>query len=216
MQCPKCAAEVKLEDKFCSSCATPLNSEQPGELPDGPISGGEHRQVTALFADVVDSTPLAEKIGEEAWFSLMQTVIGEMTKAVQDHGGMVETLTGDGLMALFGAPLAVEDAPLNACRTGLDILARVKAAGELLAAELGERPQVRIGVNTGHAVVGSLGTELQQEVAALGDSVNVAARLEGLAEPNTMVIGEATYLLVKDDCATRSMDFRLSADQSSW
>ncbi|MDP6812206.1 MAG: AAA family ATPase [Alphaproteobacteria bacterium] len=154
--------------------------------------------MTALFADIVDSTALAEKIGDEALFSLMQTVVSEMTHAVQDHGGAVEKLTGDGLMALFGAPLAVEDAPLNACRAGLDIIARVMAASGSLAAEHGQRPEIRIGINTGHAVVGSLGTELQQEVTALGHSVNVAARLEGLAEPDSLVIGEATYQLVKD------------------
>ncbi len=214
-QCPVCESEVNSVDRYCSSCAAPLNTNNQDETdgatakhaaagesfpenPVGTIARAERRQVTALFADVVDSTLLAEKIGEEAFFSFMQVVVPEMTRAVQEHGGTVEKLMGDGVMAIFGAPLTVEDAPLNACRAGLDILARVRATGDRLEAEHGQRPQIRIGINTGHAVVGNLGTELQQEVTALGDSINLAARIESLAEPDSTVIGEATYLLVKD------------------
>jgi class 3 adenylate cyclase/tetratricopeptide (TPR) repeat protein len=197
MQCPACDAGIEPGDIFCSSCGERLVDAQ-AKLPDGPIGSGERRQVTALFADLVGSTPLAEVIGEEALFRLMQGIITEMTGAVQDHGGTVEKLTGDGLMALFGAPLAIEDAPLKACQAGLDILHRIAATSDAVAAEHGRRPEVRVGVNTGQAVVGSLGSELQQEVTALGDSVNVAARLEGLAAPGTMVVGEATYRLVAD------------------
>ena len=151
-----------------------------------------------MFADVVGSTPLAERVGEEALYNIMVDVIADMSQAVTDHGGTVEKLTGDGLMALFGAPLAVEDAPLNACRAGLDILQRIDAKGRQIEAEHGERPKVRIGVNSGYAVVGSLGGDLQQEVTALGDAVNVAARMEGLAKPGSMVIGESTFQLVED------------------
>jgi len=120
-----------------------------------------------------------------------------MSASVAEHGGTVEKLTGDGLMALFGAPLAIEDAPLNACRAGLDILARISAKAHA-DGDAGAALQIRVGVNTGYAVIGSLGGELQQEVTALGDSVNVAARLEGLAKPGTMVVGESTYQLVGD------------------
>ena len=196
MQCPKCQADIAEDDRFCSGCGERLNADTDSHA--APIGGGERRRVTAVFADVVGSTPLAERVGEEVLYIMMGDIIAEMSAAVTDHGGTIEKLTGDGLMALFGAPLAVEDAPLNACRAGLDILARIEAKGREIEAEHGERPEVRIGVNSGYAVVGALGGELQQEVTALGDSVNVAARLEGLAEPGTMVIGEATYQLVAD------------------
>ncbi|MBT3553498.1 MAG: hypothetical protein HN861_18110 [Rhodospirillaceae bacterium] len=196
MQCPKCQGEIAGDARFCSACGEPLNADTETEA--APIGGGERRRVTAVFADVVGSTPLAERVGEEVLYNIMAEIIADMSAAVTDHGGTIEKLTGDGLMALFGAPLAVEDAPLNACRAGLDILARIDAKGRAIEAEHGERPEVRIGVNSGYAVVGALGGALQQEVTALGDSVNVAARLEGLAAPGTMVVGEATYQLVAD------------------
>ena len=128
----------------------------------------------------------------------MQDVIREMSEAVQSHGGTIEKLTGDGLMALFGAPLAVEDAPVSACASALDILERIAELGNSLMESEGVRPHVRVGINTGYAVVGSLGAGLQQEVTALGDSVNLAARLEGLADSDGIVIGETTYGLIAD------------------
>jgi class 3 adenylate cyclase/tetratricopeptide (TPR) repeat protein len=199
MQCLKCGVENGVGSNFCNGCGENLQAQnsEPQESQTSGIGSGERRQVTAMFADVVDSTPLAERIGEEALYKVMQEVITEMSAAVADHGGTIEKLTGDGLMALFGAPLAVEDAPLNACRAGLDILARIKAKSRSDEA-MDETLQIRVGVNSGHAVVGSLGGQLQQEVTALGDAVNVAARLEGLAKPGTMVVGESTYQLVSD------------------
>jgi class 3 adenylate cyclase len=196
MPCPKCQVEIAEDDRFCSACGENLGGENESDA--APMGGGERRRVTAVFDDVVGSTPLAERVGEEVLYNIMAEIIADMSAAVADHGGTIEKLTGDGLMALFGAPLAVEDAPLNACRAGLDILARIGEMGRAIEAEHGERPEVRIGVNSGYAVVGALGGELQQEVTALGDSVNVAARLEGLAAPGTMVVGEATYQLVAD------------------
>jgi class 3 adenylate cyclase/tetratricopeptide (TPR) repeat protein len=196
MRCPGCGADIKTDHRFCSGCGEKLNAVAESDTP--PIGGGERRRVTAMFADVVGSTPLAERVGEEVLYNIMVEVIADMSQAVTDHGGTVEKLTGDGLMALFGAPLAVEDAPLNACRAGLDILRRIEAKGRHIEAEHGEKLKVRIGVNSGYAVVGSLGGDLQQEVTALGDSVNVAARLEGLAKPGTMVVGNGTYQLVAD------------------
>ena len=200
MLCPGCQADVGDNAAFCSACGQSLSAavEIHARERASPLQGGERRQVTAMFADVVGSTPLAEKIGEEALYRVMGDVIREMSDAVQSHGGTIEKLTGDGLMALFGAPLAVEDAPVSACAAGLNILDRIAALGNTLMETEGERPHVRIGINTGYAVVGSLGSGLQQEITALGDSVNLAARLEGLAETDGIVIGEATYELVAD------------------
>jgi len=200
MQCPTCQVDVGDSHAFCSACGRKLEApvEHNVSQSPSPLQDGERRQVTAMFADVVGSTSLAEQIGEEALYGVMQDIIREMSEAVQSHGGTIEKLTGDGLMALFGAPLAVEDAPISACAAGLDILDRIAVLGNRFMEADGKRLHVRIGINTGYAVVGSLGFGLQQEVTALGDSVNLAARLEGLAESDGLVIGETTQRLVAD------------------
>ncbi len=114
----------------------------------------ERRQVTVLFTDMVGFTTFSERSGEEAAYTLMRSLSKLMGEAVRDHGGIVRSFTGDGIMAVFGAPVAFEDAPLRACRAALAILQRLKEAGPELEAKHGVRPQLRIGINTGAAVVG--------------------------------------------------------------
>src|SRR5271156_4049931 len=116
----------------------------------------ERRQVTVLFTDMVGFTTFSERSGEEAAFTLMQSLAKLMEEAVREQGGVVQGFTGDGVMAVFGAPAALEDAPLRACRAALAILHRLKAAGDVLEAKHGLRPQLRIGVNAGTAVVGQV------------------------------------------------------------
>jgi class 3 adenylate cyclase len=106
----------------------------------------ERRQVTVLFTDMVGFTTFSEQSGEEAAFTLMCNLWKTMAEAVREQGGVVQDFTGDGIMAIFGAPLAFEDAPLRACRAALSILQRLKAAGPDLEAKHGLRPQMRIGV----------------------------------------------------------------------
>lgn len=98
---------------------------------------GQRRQVTVLFADMADFTPTAERIGEEAVFTLMRRVIERMSEAVHGHGGAVQNITGDGLMALFVAPVAIEEAPLKACRAALEIQHRMQAMEGDVEAEPG-------------------------------------------------------------------------------
>src|SRR5271156_4331152 len=116
----------------------------------------ERRQVTDLFTDVVGFTTFSERAGEEAAFTLMQSLAKLMEDAVRAQGGRVQSFTGDGIMAVFGAPVAYEDAPLRACRAALSILQRLKEAGPELEAKHGVQPQMRIGLNTGVAVVGQV------------------------------------------------------------
>jgi class 3 adenylate cyclase len=157
----------------------------------------ERRQVTVLFTDMVGFTTFSEKRGEEAAFTLMQRLAGLMEEAVREQGGVVQSFTGDGVMAVFGAPVAFEDAPLRACRAALMILQRLRAAGDELEAKYRVRPQLRIGINTGLAVVGQVQGGIGAGFTVLGDTVNVAARLQSTAEPETVVMSEAMHGLVR-------------------
>jgi class 3 adenylate cyclase len=143
----------------------------------------ERRQVTILFADMVDFTAFSERSGEEAAFRLMRSLSKLMDDAVRAQGGVVQGFTGDGIMAVFGAPVAFEDAPLRACRAALSILQRLKTDGSDLEIKHGVRPHLRIGLNTGAAVVGKVQGGADAGVTVLGDTVNFAARLQALAEP---------------------------------
>jgi class 3 adenylate cyclase len=157
----------------------------------------ERRQVTVLFADMVDFTTFSERSGEEAAFILMRSLSKLMDGAVRAQGGVVQAFTGDGIMAVFGAPIAFEDAPLRACRAALLIVQRLGTAGPDLEAKHGIRPHLRIGLNTGAAVVGKVQEGADAGVTVLGDTVNFAARLQALAEPDSVLMSEATHRLME-------------------
>jgi class 3 adenylate cyclase len=157
----------------------------------------ERRQVTVLFTDMVGFTSFSERSGEEAAYTLMRSLAKLMDEAVREQGGVVQGFTGDGIMAVFGAPVAFEDAPMRACRAALSILKRLKDAGGDLEVKHGIRPQLRIGVNSGPAVVGKVQDGTDAGVTVLGDTVNFAARLQTLALPDAIFLSEATHRLVQ-------------------
>ena len=157
---------------------------------------GERRHVTVLFADMAGFTAISERLGEEGTFALIQPIYELMARAVQEQGGSVKDFTGDGIMALFGAPEVLEDAPLRACRAALLIHERLAAVASAIEAKHGVRPQMRIGISSGLAVVTRLRGE-SGPVTALGDTVNLAARLQTLAEPGTVNLSETTQRLVR-------------------
>ena len=157
----------------------------------------ERRQVTVLFADMVSFTSFSERSGEEAAFTLIRSLSKLMEEAVREQGGFVRGFTGDGIMAVFGAPVAFEDAPLRACRAALNILQQLNVAGPEFEAKHGLRPQLRIGLNTGAAVVGQVQEGVDAQVTVLGDTVNLAARLQALADPDSVFISETTHRLVQ-------------------
>src|SRR5271154_434497 len=146
---------------------------------------------------MVGFTSFSERSGEEAAFTLMSSLWRLMADSVREHGGVVQDFTGDGIMAVFGAPVSFEDAPLRACRAALSILQRLKAAGLDLEAKHGVRPQLRMGLNTGLAVVGQVEGGADAAVTVLGDTVNFAARLQALAEPSSIFMSEAMHRLVQ-------------------
>jgi len=156
---------------------------------------GERRQVTVLFADMVGFTGISERLGEEGTFALIQPIYDLMARTVKELGGSVKDFTGDGIMALFGVPKALEDAPLRACRAALLIHERLAAAAPSIEVKHGVHPQLRIGINSGLAVVTQIRGE-SDAMTALGDTVNLASRLQTLAEPGTVYVSEATQRLV--------------------
>ena len=156
----------------------------------------ERRQVVILFADMVGFTAFSERFGEEAAFGLIQRLSQIVEGAVEVQGARVHNIAGDGMVVAFGVPIAVEDAPLRACRAALLILETLRAAGTEIEVKYGVRPKMRIGINVGSAVVGQLLLGGETGLSVLGDTVNVAARLQSLSQPGAVLLSEAVYRLV--------------------
>jgi len=158
---------------------------------------GERKQVTVLFCDITNSTSLAEKLGAEAMHSLLQRFFGLGLEEVHRYEGTVNQFLGDGFMALFGAPLAHEDDARRAALAALSIRRALRERQAQLGLPAGEELQVRMGLNTGLVVVGSIGDNLRMDYTAIGDTTNLAARLQQNARPGQILASEATARLVK-------------------
>ncbi|MFP3853591.1 MAG: adenylate/guanylate cyclase domain-containing protein [Anaerolineales bacterium] len=157
---------------------------------------GERKLVTALFADIVGSTALADSMDPEEWRHIISGSHERASQAVYQFEGTIAQLLGDGVLAFFGAPLAHEDDAERAIRAALLILEKTEAyAHELKQQDKVEDFQMRVGLNTGRVVVGNIGTDLHMEYLAVGDTINLAARLQSAAEPGSIVISERTRRL---------------------
>ncbi|MBN2027698.1 MAG: AAA family ATPase [Actinobacteria bacterium] len=159
-------------------------------------SQGERKQVTVLFADVAGFTSLSEELDPEEVRDLMEPCLDIMSDVVHAYEGTVAQFTGDGIMALFGAPVAFEDAPVRAVRAAMEMQQRLSAYAEELSGR-GISFEVRIGLNTGLVVVGSMGSGHEVEYTAVGDTVNLASRMESAASPGTVLVSDNTYRLVR-------------------
>ena len=224
LTCPKCQFKNIPYDKFCGDCGHNLTQPSPTilkelsfeekiakiqkYLPSGITEKilsqwdrieGEKRQVTVLFCDMKDFTSLSEMFDPETMYAMMDQVYEILIHKVHDYEGTVNEMTGDGIMALFGAPIALEDAPQRALRSAMSIHREMIRFNEKLNLENGGLPpiQMRIGIHTGVVVVGTLGNDLRVEFKAVGDTVNLAARMEQLAEPGTTYVTEDTFKLTK-------------------
>jgi len=222
--CPSCAKPNSPDSKFCGECGQSLSSPSetapskdlsfdeklakiqkylPGGLTEKILSQrdrieGERRHVTIMFVDMKGFTPLTEKLGPEETFALMDQVFEIIIHKIHDYEGTVNELRGDGVLALFGAPVALEDAPQRAIRSSLAIHREMTRFSEKIRGEMGIFPiLVRIGINTGPVVVGTLGNDLRVQFTAVGDTINMAARMEQLAEPGTTYVTEDTFKLTE-------------------
>lgn len=159
---------------------------------------GERRVVTMLFCDLKGSTAAAEGLDPEDWTEIMNGAFAQMIKPVYQYEGTIARLMGDALLAFFGAPIAHEDDPRRAILAGLDIVQAIKPYREEIRDKYGVEFDVRVGINTGLVVVGAVGSDLRMEYSALGDAINLAARMEQTAEPGTVRVAHDTYKLVKN------------------
>jgi ABC-type oligopeptide transport system substrate-binding subunit/class 3 adenylate cyclase len=159
----------------------------------------ERRTVTALFADLVGSTALADRLDPEEIRLIVGEAVARMVRAVEAYGGTVKDLAGDGCLALFGAPIAHEDDPERAVLAGLRISRDIDAYGREVASSWGvDQLRARVGVGTGPVVVGMVGAGSRVEYGAFGDTVNVVARLQAAAEPGQVLVLDSTRRLAAD------------------
>jgi adenylate cyclase len=204
MTCPSCGTELPADARFCLQCGAPVDAAAPEPAP----PDGERKQITVLFADVRGSMDLAERLDAESWRAVMQRFFDVLAEAVERADGTVDKFTGDGIMALFGAPVAREDHALCACRAALDMIRSVDALATELEAD-GIDLAVRIGINSGEVVVGSI-SEGGMEYTAFGHTVGLAQRMVAQAEVGTAYLTGTTAALAEGffeltDCGVRTV-----------
>lgn len=201
-KCVNCQSEMPDSARFCMECGNALTvGYTPKHLQSSIFEKsqalGERKQVTVLFADIQRSLDLSRAVGAEGWHNILDRFFAILTDAVHSYEGTINQYTGDGVMALFGAPIAFEDHARRGCLTALRIKARVAALSESLEREHGINFSVRIGLNSGEVVVGQIGDDLRRDYTAQGDTVAVAARMEGLARGGTIYAASPTVELVE-------------------
>ena len=158
---------------------------------------GERKQVTVLFCDLTNSTPLAERLGPEHMHTLFNRFFALALDVVHRYEGTINQFLGDGFMALFGAPIAHEDHARRAVLAAIELQRTLAEQHAALGAPYGVTCAFRMGLNTGLVVVGSIGNNLRMDYSAIGDTTNLAARLQQRAEPGTILVSEATRRLVE-------------------
>jgi class 3 adenylate cyclase/tetratricopeptide (TPR) repeat protein len=175
-ECSNCGGVNPPDARFCNACGAPLDSAPEREV---------RKTVTVLFCDVVGSTALGERLDPEVLRETMSRFYQTVLEPIERHGGTVQKVIGDAVVAVFGIPVVREDDALRATRAALDVAAAVSAMGEV---------EARIGVNTGDVLAG--GRSLRESLV-VGDAVNVAARIEQAAAPGEVLVGDATWALIR-------------------
>jgi len=214
LMCAACATELPAGAKFCLECGQPVGWPSAGQAPfpspeaytpkhlaekiltSHSALEGERKQVTVLFVDVSGFTSLSERLDPEDVHGFMSRAFEVMLAEVHRYEGTVNQFLGDGIMALFGAPIAHEDHAQRAVHAALGIRKALAGYQEELRGRRGISFQVRQGLNMGLVVVGSIGNDLRMDYTVVGDTTNVAARLQAAADPGRILMSDAIYRLV--------------------
>ena len=226
--CPACGQANPPTNRFCGRCGTPLNGRTPSHAPaQQPLAApprdytpqrlaekilasraaleGERKQVTVLFADVVGSTELIRDLDPEDAQRLLDGAVTRMMEAVHRFEGTVSRAMGDGIMALFGAPLAHEDHALRACYAALAMHEAMGRYAEEARRAHGLAPSIRVGLNSGEVVVRLISDDLHMDYTALGATVHLASRMEQLTKPDTTALTAETLAQIEGYVQVRSL-----------
>ena len=217
LKCPNCKAKIPPDRKFCGECGQKLTepfeastvdfsepqSYTPKFLADKILTSrssieGERKLVTVFFGDVANYTALSERLDPEEVHQIMDGCFKILMDEIHRHEGTINQFTGDGVMALFGAPVAHEDHAQRACHAGLSTQRAVSEYSEKIEKVYGVEFKLRIGLNSGPVIVGSIGDDLRMDYTAVGDTTNLAARMESMATPGTVLATNHTHKLAKD------------------
>src|SRR6266542_241898 len=209
-RCAGCGAEFPSRARFCLECGRPVDAPSatpephtytPKHLAEKILTSrsaleGERKQVTVLFTDVKGSMGLAEQVDPEEWHRIMDRFFAILSEGVHRFEGTINQFTGDGIMALFGAPIAHEDHAQRVCYAALHLRDELRSYAEELKRTRGLSFLVRMGINSGEVVVGRIGDDLRMDYTAQGQTVGLAARMEQLAAPGSAYLTEHTAKLV--------------------
>ena len=204
LRCDACGAEQPGRAKFCNQCGNALAERRQrnagtataNTLATNDLSSAERRQLTVMFCDLVGSTDLSQRLDAEDLRSVVRAYQQATSQVIQRYAGHIAQYLGDGLLVYFGYPQAHEDDAERAVRAGLEILTALGTLNDTLEPTYAIRLAARVGIHTGPVVIGEMGGGAKSEVLAVGDTTNIAARLQAVAAPDSEVISGATQRLV--------------------
>jgi class 3 adenylate cyclase len=189
VNCPACGVQLRVDAKFCDECGAAVAEVSVA---------AEYKQVTVLFADVVHSMDIAAAVGPERLRELMSDLFDRCADVVARYGGTVDKFTGDGMMAVFGAPVALEDHAIRACVAALDIQRDVGDLAVDVRTRDGVDLAIRIGLNSGEVIAGEVGSRAES-YTTIGDQVGMAQRMESVVAPGGVMLSESTARLVEGE-----------------
>src|ERR1700757_1532261 len=185
--CGSCGTELPPDSRFCNKCGAPIKPA---------ATSAEYKQVTVLFADVVRSMDIAAAVDVERVRDIMTQLVERSAAVVQRYGGGSVEYTGDGVMALFGAPVALEDHAFRACLAALAIQGEANRLAADVQSRDGVNLRVRVGLNSGRVIAGEIGSG-SLGYRAIGEQVGIAQRMESVAPPSGVMLSESTARLVE-------------------